>query len=58
MEGEFVEGTPVGHILIRFENGMVYVGPVYNYRPHGIGEMRMGNGECYFGEFCYGEPHG
>jgi hypothetical protein len=58
MQGDFVNGTPVGNLRIKFENGIVYYGPVYNYRPHGVGEMVMLNGEKYLGEFCYGEPHG
>lgn len=54
LEGEFVEGVPIGPIRIKFENGIVYIGPVYKYRPHGKGEMTMQNGQKFVGEFCYG----
>lgn len=32
-----------------FDNHVTYAGPVYDYLPHGIGEMRYPDGYKYIG---------
>lgn len=58
MEGRWEEGVPRGCLKIKFPSGLIYYGPVYNYRQHGYGYLYFADGERYEGEFCYGEFHG
>ena len=57
MKGEWVDGTPIGPLIIYYSNGNVYEGEVYNLRSHGRGKLISKN-HTYVGEFSYGELHG
>jgi len=47
MEGTWCDGVPRDMLKIRYPNGLVYYGPVYDYRQHGFGYIYYKNGERF-----------
>jgi len=43
---------------VHFTDGSLYVGTVYNDKPHGTGRFVFEDGSMYIGEVREGEPHG
>jgi len=50
-EGEFEDDTPLGHGMIKFPNGDVYIGEVVKMQRQGPGRMEYKDGKIFEGQF-------
>lgn len=44
IQGVFCEGMPIGNVKMIFQNHAVYIGPLYDFLPHGKGVMKYSGG--------------
>ena len=60
IEGNFKDGNPdtSGNVKIRYSNGDVYEGTIYNRYKSGKGKIHYINGDLYEGEWLYDKREG
>lgn len=49
IQGVFCQGMPIGNVKMIFQNHAVYIGPLYDFLPHGKGVMKYPGGQKYDG---------
>ena len=56
--GEYADGKPEGHGMLKYTNGDEYDGKWKDGKPHGDGTMKYANGDKYTGVWEDGNRHG